>query len=221
MMRESHGFADFKSPGRKLKSWSLGWDLSFPLLVSSAFQVSGQESALASKSLVGSDVWYSAEMCRARTLEVERKLWRCSFNLIFLPGEFHEQRSLVGYSPCGCKVLDTTEWLGVHIHKYFTCVLVAQSCLFFVTPWTVAHQAPLSMEFSRKEYWSRLPFLPPGDLPNPGIKPASLASPTLACRIFTKLYIWYYPVFLGSYIVFSAHFLLMGEGKATVIWRLK
>ena len=39
----------------------------------------------------------------------------------------------------------------------------------FVTPWTVAHQAPLSMEFSRQEYWSGLPFSPPGDLPNPGI----------------------------------------------------
>ena len=40
----------------------------------------------------------------------------------------------------------------------------------FVTPWTVAHQAPLSMEFSRQEYWSGLPFPPPGDLPNPEIE---------------------------------------------------
>ena len=45
----------------------------------------------------------------------------------------------------------------------------------FVTPWTVAHQAPLSMEFSRQEYWSGLPFLSPKDLPNPGIEPMSLA----------------------------------------------
>ena len=44
-----------------------------------------------------------------------------------------------------------------------------------VTPWTVAHQAPLSMEFSRQEYQSGLPFLSPGNLPNPGIEPASLA----------------------------------------------
>ena len=41
----------------------------------------------------------------------------------------------------------------------------------FVTPWTVAHRAPLSMGFFRQEYWSGLPFPPPGDLPNPGIKP--------------------------------------------------
>ena len=42
----------------------------------------------------------------------------------------------------------------------------------FMTPWTVAHQAPLSMEFSRQEYWSELPFPSPGDLPNSGIEPS-------------------------------------------------
>ena len=41
-----------------------------------------------------------------------------------------------------------------------------------MTPWTVAHQAPLSMGFPRQEYWSGLPFPSPGDLPNPGIEPA-------------------------------------------------
>ena len=45
----------------------------------------------------------------------------------------------------------------------------------FATPWTVAHQAPLSLEFSRQEYWSGLPFPSPGDLPDPGIEPGSLA----------------------------------------------
>ena len=44
----------------------------------------------------------------------------------------------------------------------------------FATPWTVAHQAPPSMEFSRQEYWSGLPCPPPGDLPDPGIKPCPL-----------------------------------------------
>ena len=47
------------------------------------------------------------------------------------------------------------------------------------------HQAPLSMEFSRQEYWSWLPFPTPGDLPNPWIKPGSLASPELAGGFFT------------------------------------
>ena len=51
--------------------------------------------------------------------------------------------------------------------------------LLFVTPWTVACQAPLSMEFSRREYWSWLPCPPPGDLPNPGIELASPVAPAL------------------------------------------
>ena len=46
----------------------------------------------------------------------------------------------------------------------------------FVTPWTIAYQAPPSMEFSRQEYWSGLPFPPPWDLPNPGTEPTSPAS---------------------------------------------
>ena len=51
----------------------------------------------------------------------------------------------------------------------------------FVTPWTVAHQAPLSMGFPREEHWSGLPFPSPGDLTDPGIEPAS---PALAGRFF-------------------------------------
>ena len=54
-----------------------------------------------------------------------------------------------------------------------------------VTPWTVAYQAPLSLGFSRQEYWSGLPFPSPGDLPDPGIEPASLMSPALAGGFFT------------------------------------
>ena len=46
---------------------------------------------------------------------------------------------------------------------------------FFVTPWTVAYQAPLPMGFSKQEYWSGLPFPSPGDLPDPGIEPGSSA----------------------------------------------
>ena len=53
--------------------------------------------------------------------------------------------------------------------------LVAKLCLTFVTLWTVTWWAPLSMEFSRQEYWSGLPFPSPGDLPDPGIKPRSPA----------------------------------------------
>ena len=57
--------------------------------------------------------------------------------------------------------------------------------LLFVTPWTVARHAPLSMGFSRQEPWSGLPFPPPGDLSEPGIKPASFTSPALVGGLFT------------------------------------
>ena len=59
---------------------------------------------------------------------------------------------------------------------------VVQSCLTLVAPWTVAHQVPLSMGFSRQEYWSGLPFPTAGDLLDPGIE---LASRALAGRFFT------------------------------------
>ena len=60
------------------------------------------------------------------------------------------------------------------------CV-VTQSCLTPVTPWIAAHQAPLSMGFSRQEYWNGLPFPPVENLLDPGIEPAS---PALAGRFF-------------------------------------
>ena len=60
----------------------------------------------------------------------------------------------------------------------------------YVTLWTGAHQAPLSVGFSRQEYWSELVRPPPGDLPNPGIKGASLMSPALAGGLFTTSATW-------------------------------
>ena len=53
----------------------------------------------------------------------------------------------------------------------------------FANPWTVAHQASVSVGLSRQDYWSGLPFLPPEDLPDPGIKPGSPVSPALAGEI--------------------------------------
>ena len=69
----------------------------------------------------------------------------------------------------------------------------------FVTLWTVARQPPLSMGFSRQEYWSGLPCPPPGDLPNPGIEPESLKSPALAGGFFTTGATW------GALIFASSH----------------
>ena len=66
------------------------------------------------------------------------------------------------------------------------CVLSCSVVSDSVTPWTVARQAPLSKGFSRQEYWSGLPCPPPGDLPNPGIKPTPPAAPALTGRFFTR-----------------------------------
>ena len=65
----------------------------------------------------------------------------------------------------------------VHVHNRSlkVKVLVAQSCPTLCHPGSVAHQAPLSMGFSRQEYWGRLPFPSPGDLPDPEIEPGSPA----------------------------------------------
>ena len=66
----------------------------------------------------------------------------------------------------------------------------------FATPWTVAYQAPQTMEFSRQEYWSGLPFPSPGDLPNPGIEPRSpvLQADTLPSEPPGKPILVYIPV---------------------------
>ena len=68
--------------------------------------------------------------------------------------------------------------LGIH-----TCSLLSHVQLI-ATPWTVVCQAPLSMEFSRQEYWSGWPFPSPGDLPNPGIEPRSLHCRQILCHVF-------------------------------------
>ena len=65
------------------------------------------------------------------------------------------------------------------------CVRALSHVRLFSAPWTVAQQAPLSMEFSRQEYWGGLPFPTSGDLPNPRTEPVSLESPALAGEFFT------------------------------------
>ena len=75
-----------------------------------------------------------------------------------------------------------------HTSFFIACELSRVWC--FVGPWTIAHEASLSTEFSRKEYWSGLSFTPPGDLPDPRIEPTSLVSPALAGRFFTNCVTW-------------------------------
>ena len=115
--------------------------------------------------------------------------------------------------------------LPMSISLFFMSPLVKSvSCiLLFATLWTVAHQAPLSIGFSRQEYWSGLPLPSPGDLPNPGIEPGSptlqadvLASEPLGKPHRCPVYKFFSTVFLGSVYVhwnifvflFLTHFVL-------------
>ena len=79
------------------------------------------------------------------------------------------------------------------MHKEACLLSHFSSVWLFATQWTVARQAPLSMGFSRQEYWSGLPCPPPGELPDPGIKPESLMSPALAGGFFTTSTTWEAP----------------------------
>ena len=72
----------------------------------------------------------------------------------------------------------------VYVHTHAQSISGIQ---LFVTPGTVTRQAPVSMGFPRQEYWSGLPFPSPGDVPNPGIEPGSLASPALPVGFFTTV----------------------------------
>ena len=84
------------------------------------------------------------------------------------------------------------------------CMLIRFSHVpLFATLWTVACQAPLSVAFSRQEHWSGLPCSPPGDLPNPGIKPVSLMSPELAGGFFTTSATWEAPEIYDMVICFK------------------
>ena len=91
------------------------------------------------------------------------------------------------YVPSWLNVLDfPLSVLLESVYCFIACVLSCFSPIWlFVTLWTVTRQAPLSMWFSRQEYWSGLPFLSPRDLPHVGIKPMSLTSSVLADWFFT------------------------------------
>ena len=78
------------------------------------------------------------------------------------------------------------KWSRNCMCKYNACMPSCFTCiLFFVSLWTVVHQPPRSLGFSRQEYWNGLLCPPPGNLPDPGIEPASPKSPALSGRFFT------------------------------------
>ena len=103
---------------------------------------------------------------------------------------------MLDYFQVCCKVIALNIYKLLFFFRFFAYlfVLICFSCVrLFVTPWTVAHQAHLSMGFSRHKYWSGLPGPPPGDLPDPGIEPSFLMSPALAGGFFTISASWEAP----------------------------
>ena len=95
-------------------------------------------------------------------------------------------------------------------------LLTMRACMLsrvqlFVTLWTISHQAPLSMGFSRQEYRSGYPFPSPGGLPNPGIEPASLTSPALSGKLFTTSTTWELSLFTMKLLKILPSVDLMGD----------
>ena len=99
-----------------------------------------------------------------------------------------KEKAIISFAICNAYGLQLVHFLLGVLCKHFKSVPFSLLCSFsivsFVIPWTVTHQAALSMWFSRQEYWSGLPFPPPGDFSDPGIEPASLASSALAGGLF-------------------------------------
>ena len=91
---------------------------------------------------------------------------------------------MLGFGSLGTEVKYAKEDLFLSMEREGCCCSVLSRVWLYATPWTVDRQAPLSLGFSRQEYWSGLPFPPPGDLPDPGIKPTSLVPSALAGRFF-------------------------------------
>ena len=103
-----------------------------------------------------------------------------------------------------------------------------QSCPILCDLMDCSPQAPLPMGFSRQEYWSELSHPPPGDLPDPGIKPVSLTSPALAGWFFTTCATWEAPSMNGSQLIYSFYSLWaissfdVGDNyKLVLLWMLQ
>ena len=111
----------------------------------------------------------------------------------------------ISYDRVTCTFTLPCEQRSVHVCP------VAQSVWLFVTPWAAAHQARLSMEFSRQEYWSRLLFPIPRDLPDPWAEPTSPECPALAGGFFTTT-----PLGIGALVIEG-----LARGKVCIRFRIK
>ena len=127
-----------------------------------------------------------SEVRTGRFLQQDMRGWYHSYTKSSL---FWSTLESLHNSLCFLKLLVNFPYIVGHILT--TCMLSHFShAQLLATPWTSGCQAPLSMGFPSQEYWSGLPFPPPGDLPNPGIKPTSLTSLALAGSFSTRTATW-------------------------------
>uniref|UniRef100_A0A4W2FI99 Uncharacterized protein n=1 Tax=Bos indicus x Bos taurus TaxID=30522 RepID=A0A4W2FI99_BOBOX len=106
-----------------------------------------------------------------------------SFTSVLPPGPLHIVALVITVGVTWIVVSILLSGLGFpRIQHLFT----SDGVQLFATPWTVAYQAPLSLGFSRQEYWSGLPFPSPGDLPDPGFETASPVLQELVCKLVCK-----------------------------------
>ena len=128
-------------------------------------------------------------------------------------------------------VFKSADFHSFLLYLFFCCGVCVcdQSCPTLCDPWTIAHQAPLTMRFPRQEYCSWLPFPSPGDLPDPGIEPESLVSPALADRLFCYSAFWE-PLFLltlglnyssfSSFLRWKLSWLILDLSSFLIYWKL-
>ena len=116
-----------------------------------------------------------------------------------------EQSGLKNQKSLSCKSpYEPTKFSHPLVQAFLNCAHVLSRfshVWLFATPWAVACQAPLSVGFSRPEYWSGLPCPPPMDLPNPGMESLYLISPALAGRLFTTSTAWEWAIWKQCIIV--------------------
>ena len=136
--------------------------------------------------------WKKMKIKRKPIFYLERRIHFTNETLFCIFSIFLNTESLFStpkycYVSLSCHVMSYQQNFVKHPHY---CYSQNPNPRFCVTPWTVAHQGPLSVGFSRQEYWSGLPCPPPGDLPDTGTKPTSLISPALAGGFFTPSTTW-------------------------------
>ena len=121
--------------------------------------------------------WYLYQCVQVNSGNLKRSFFSIMFIFHCIDTKWHIQAHATQ--------VQATKWVNFNSLSQHVCMCVLSCVWLFVTPWAVPCLVPLSMEFSRQEYWSKFPFPTPGDLPNPGIEHVPPESYALAGGFFT------------------------------------